>query len=185
MVSCFLLRFLIKITNRNSRTFLIFILQIMQPRLIHLKEKKCVGTTIEMSLDLPKNNKLWGIFMSRRKEIYNPVSKDLISLSVYKPDYFTKFNPSALFTKWALIEVTDYNSVPKALERFTIESGLYAVFLHRGTTDTFYKTSQYIFETWLHNSIYELDDRPHFELLQGGYINGAADSEEEVWIPLK
>ena len=185
MVSCFLLRFLIKITRRNSKTFLIFILQIMQPRLIHIKEKKCVGTTIEMSLALPKNQELWGSFMPRRKEISNPVSTDLISLSVYKPDYFNPFNPAALFTKWALIEVTDYNSVPNTLERFTIESGLYAVFLHRGTTDTFYKTSQYIFETWLPNSSYELDNRPHFELLQGGHINGAPDSEEEVWIPIK
>ena len=44
---------------------------------------------------------------------------------------------------------------------------------------------QYIFTNWLPNSEYELDNRPHFEILGDKYINGSADSEEEIWIPVK
>ena len=37
--------------------------------------------------------------------------------------------------------------------------------------------------TWIAKSDYNLDDRPHFEVLGEKYIN--ADSEEEIWIPIK
>jgi len=37
----------------------------------------------------------------------------------------------------------------------------------------------------LPNSDYELDNRPHFEILGKKYKNNSADSEEEIWIPVK
>ncbi|MDP5096829.1 MAG: GyrI-like domain-containing protein [Flavobacterium sp.] len=35
------------------------------------------------------------------------------------------------------------------------------------------------------NSEYQLDNRPHFEILGAKYKNNAPDSEEEIWIPIK
>jgi AraC family transcriptional regulator len=32
---------------------------------------------------------------------------------------------------------------------------------------------------------YELDDRPHFEILGDKYKNNDPNSEEEIWIPIK
>ena len=157
----------------------------MQPEIILLEQKKCIGMKIEMSLAAPKNHLLWGSFMPRRKEITNNSTTDLFSLSVYKPTYFEAFKPTETFTKWALVEVSDFDFVPNAMEPFIIESGLYAIFKHRGDTNAFYKTMQYIFETWLPNSAYVVDDRPHFEILGAGYKNGDPNSEEEVAIPIK
>ena len=70
------------------------------------------------------------------------------------------------------------------METFLLEGGLYAVFIHRGSsTDT--STFHYIFSTWLPKSNYILDSRPHFEVLGEKYKNGDPDSEEEIWIPIK
>jgi AraC family transcriptional regulator len=32
---------------------------------------------------------------------------------------------------------------------------------------------------------YEIDARPHFEILGSKYVNADAESEEEIWIPIK
>jgi AraC family transcriptional regulator len=71
------------------------------------------------------------------------------------------------------------------MESFTLKGGLYAVFLHKGAASTGQKTFQYIFEMWLPNSGYLLDNRPHFEILGAKYKNEDPNSEEEVWIPIK
>ncbi|RYE38364.1 MAG: GyrI-like domain-containing protein, partial [Sphingobacteriales bacterium] len=42
-----------------------------------------------------------------------------------------------------------------------------------------------IFTEWLPNSAYELDDRPHFELLGSKYKNDDAESEEEIFVPVR
>jgi AraC family transcriptional regulator len=70
------------------------------------------------------------------------------------------------------------------METFTLESGLYAVFHYQGlSTDS--SIFIYIFGTWLPNSEYELDARPHFEILGDKYKNGDPTSEEDIWIPIK
>ena len=89
------------------------------------------------------------------------------------------------FTKWALVEVTNFDDVPTEMEKFDLETGLYAVFLHKGLGSEFVKTMNYIFGEWFPNSEYVLDHRPHFELLGAKYKNNHPDSEEEVWIPIK
>ncbi|MEP1984886.1 MAG: GyrI-like domain-containing protein, partial [Maribacter dokdonensis] len=38
---------------------------------------------------------------------------------------------------------------------------------------------------WIPNSEYQLDGRPHFEVLGAKYKNNDPNSEEEVWIPIK
>jgi AraC family transcriptional regulator len=63
---------------------------------------------------------------------------------------------------------------------------LYAVFKHKGATSSFHLTSDYIFNHWIPQSEYELDHRPHFEILGDQYLGpDNPESEEEVWIPIK
>ena len=137
-----------------------------------------------MSLAVNKTGQLWNSFMPRRKEINNSVTKDLVSLQVYPPLYFEKFTLTTVFEKWALMEVSDFSHVPSGMETFTLPAGMYAVFIHKGasTDDT---TFQYIFNHWLPNATFLLDDRPHFELLGDHYKNGDPHSQEEIWIPVK
>jgi AraC family transcriptional regulator len=71
------------------------------------------------------------------------------------------------------------------METFVLPSGLYAVFLHRGDTKEFTNAFQYILQKWLPSSEYDLDNRPHFEVLGDKYKNNDPNSEEEIWIPIK
>jgi len=157
----------------------------MEPRIEILQEKKLVGKRIVMSLSTDKTVDLWRSFMPMRKEIKNIIGNELYSMQAYSQTYFNDFNPNTEFEKWACMEVTDFDSIPNEMESFTLKGGLYAVFLHKGTASEGQKTFQYIFETWLPNSVYVLDNRPHFEILGAKYKNEDTDSEEELWIPIK
>lgn len=155
-----------------------------EPRLEILQKKKLVGKHLTMSFADNKTPELWRSFMPQRKEILHVISAYLYSLQLYKPDFFEVFNPQALFEKWAAVEVSNLDTIPEGMETFMLEGGLYAVFIHKGSShDT--STFQYIFSSWLPASAYLLDDRPHFELLGTKYKNGDSDSEEEFWIPIK
>lgn len=156
----------------------------MQPRIETLEEKKFIGRHLKMSFANNKTGQLWGSFMPRRKEITNGITSDLFSLQVYEPGHFDNFNPQREFEKWALVEVADFSNVPNEMETFICARGTYAVFIHKGSShDT--SIFQYIFSTWLPSSAYELDHRPHFEILGAQYKNGDPTSEEEIWIPIR
>jgi AraC family transcriptional regulator len=156
----------------------------MTPRIENLTEKKLIGKRISMSLANNKTGELWQNFMPKRRIISNNVSNDLISLQVYKPTYFSDFKPDNEFEKWATVEVTNFDVVPVDMETFSLEGGLYAVFDYKGSgSDP--SIFQYIFRTWLPDSDYMLDTRPHFEVLGDKYKNNDPSSEEEIWIPIK
>ena len=70
------------------------------------------------------------------------------------------------------------------METFIMTGGLSAVFDYKGlNTDN--AIFRYIFETWIPNSDYVLDNRPHFEVLGDKYRNNDPTSEEEIWIPVR
>lgn len=154
------------------------------PRIEILLSKKLIGLCIKTNLVENKTGLLWSGFMPRRKEITNPVNSDLFSLQVYEPTYFQNFNPARIFEKWALVEVANFDQIPEKMEKFVLEGGLYAVFIHKGSS-TDYSTFQYIFSEWLPQSEYLLDNRPHFEILGEKYKNADPNSEEEIWIPIR
>lgn len=156
----------------------------MKPRIEISNEKKLVGKRLTMSFSNYQVGELWKNFMPRQKEINNNLTSDLVSMTVYKPTHFADFNPTNEFEKWATVEVADFDNVPKEMETFILPSGLYAVIDYKGlnTDNSIY---QYILGTWLPNSDYLLDDRPHFEILGEKYKNNDPTSEEEIWIPIK
>lgn len=156
----------------------------MTPRIETLQDKKLIGTSVTMSLINNKTGEIWKQFMPAKREINNNLTDDLISMAIYPASHFVNFNPANEFEKWAAIEVSDFESVPEGLKAFTLKGGLYAVFDYKGlSTDS--SVFQYIFGTWLPNSEYILDNRPHFEILGNKYKNNHPESEEEIWIPVK
>jgi len=123
--------------------------------------------------------------MPRRKEITNNLSADLISMQIYSQTFdFKEFNINEEFEKWASVEVFDSHNIPERMEPFELSGGLYAVFVHRGSS-TDNSTFQYIFNNWLPNSGFEIDFRPHFEIFVEKYKNADPNSEEEILIPIK
>ncbi len=154
------------------------------PRIKTISEKKLIGIKLTMSLADNKTFELFSNFMPRKKEIVNPAIDAVFDLKVYPETYFLSFNPTTPFTKWALLEVSNFEDIPNGMDTFMLESGLYAVFHYKGlNTDN--SIFEYIFGTWLPNSNYLLDDRPHFEILGKKHKNNDPNSEEEIWIPIR
>ena len=151
------------------------------PSIQLLQAKKLVGKHLTMSLATNRTGELWRSFMQQRKEIENGVGTDRYSMQVYPSGYFEPFSPQTEFVKWATVEVTDFDKIPEGMEGFTLPGGMYAVFPHKGMDTGIF---QYIYATWLPNSEYSLDDRPHFEVLGEKYKNNDPASEEEIWIPI-
>ena len=155
----------------------------IKPYIKTISEKKLVGKRLSMSLTDNKTFSLWQSFMPRRKEIINILNSDLISMQVYAKPLVVS-NMTQFFDKWAAIEVSDFETIPNEMESFVLDAGLYAVFHYKGlSTNT--SIFHYIFGTWLPNSNYELDHRPHFEVLGANYKNNDPDSEEDIFIPIK
>ena len=154
-------------------------------RIETIPEKKLIGKRLKMSFANNRTGELWKSFMPLRKTIQQRLSPDLFSVQQYGESFsIEQFNPRLEFEKWAAEEVSSFSDLPQGMESFLLPEGLYAVFLHKGAaTDT--KTFQYIFQSWIPDSDYVLDNRPHFELLGEKYKNDQPDSEEEIWIPIK
>jgi AraC family transcriptional regulator len=156
----------------------------MEPRIETIKEKVLIGKRLSMSLAMNKTGELWRNFMPKRAEIKATVTTDLISMNVYPPHYFERFDPHTTFEKWAAVEVSSVASLPPDMESCTLPGGDYAVFHYKGSSADS-GIFQYIYGTWLPASKYRLDHRPHFEVLGEKYKTNNPASEEEIWIPIK
>ena len=158
----------------------------MEPHIAVLPEKKLIGKRLKMSINQNRTTELWQSFMPQRKLIQNNIGTNLFCMQVYDNALdFKDFNPNTEFEKWAAIEVSDFNLLPNIMETYNLQGGLYAVFIYKGRASDFEETFRYIFYNWLPNSAYDLDKRPHFEILGDKYINNDPSSEEEIWIPIK
>jgi AraC family transcriptional regulator len=158
----------------------------MEHRIEIIAEKKLIGKRVKMTLSDNRTFELWKSFMPERKKIINNLTSELFSLQVYGKNFnFKEFSFCEEFEKWAAVEVCDLDSIPENMEPIILTGGLYAVFIHKGPASTGQKTFQYIYTTWLPGSGYDVDNRPHFEILGNKYKHEDPDSEEEVWIPIK
>ena len=155
----------------------------MKPTIKTFPITKFIGMNSRFSYSDYRIVELWGKFMPRRNEIPNTIGTELFNIQI-NPDNFD-FNPQTEFVKWAVVPVKDINSIPDGMQSLLVEEGLYAVFNHVGDAGKARETFGYIFGVWLPNSEYQLDNRPHFEILGEKYKNNSPDSEEEIWIPIK
>ena len=158
-----------------------------EPEIKNIESKKLMGISLHTSLADDKTEVLWKRFMSRKKDISNAVSEDLYAVQVYDEGFIQgHFNSQSVFEKWAALEVEDYTELQEGMKGLKLPGGLYAVFTHHGTSKKFAETAKFIFNDWLPASDFELDDRPHFEVMGKDYKGPEnPDSIEKIWIPVK
>jgi len=156
----------------------------MNPRIEIIEEKILLGMSMEMSIIKNKTFDLFSTFMPRKKEVSNSIGTDVLDLIIYPKDYFLKFNPTTHFTKWALVEVSDLENTPTEMEYFILPKGKYAVF-SSPVSDNNQEIFTNIYTKWLPNSIYNLDDRPHFDILNEQIQRKDSTATQEIWIPIK
>lgn len=141
--------------------------------------------SLKMSLTENKTRQLWQNFMPFRSKINNRMGEELYAVQIYNDGHFIDFEAGREFVKWAAVEVESWDDIPDPMQPLGIPEGLYAVFLHKGAASSGDITFKYIFQNWLPGSDYDLDNRPHFEVLGSKYKNDDPDSEEEIWLPVK
>ena len=156
----------------------------IEPKIVELPAKKLIGLHQTMSLSENKTADLWKNFMQQRHHIKHAVNNELISLQIYDSHYFKNFQVSHVFEKWACSAVAHFEEIPEGFDTLLLAEGLYAVFHYKGLS-TNSAIFQYIYSTWLPSSSYDLDHRPHFEVLGDKYKNNSIDSEEEICVPVK
>ena len=161
---------------------------LIDPKIIRIEPKIMVGLSITTNQKSPEHTQqLWRSFMPHISKISHKKDQNLYSIQLYPSHIdFSLFNPDTTFQKWAAVEVEAVDVVPEGMKTLQITSGDYAIFIHHGPAINFPKTAQYIFGMWLPNSIYDFDARPQFEIMGPNYKGPEdADSQEEVWIPIK
>lgn len=157
----------------------------MKPRITTLSEKKLIGCRQNMNYATYNPVLLWQSFMPLKKEITNIVSTDLFSIQQFPEGFWNHFNPETVFEKWVAVEVSDFENIPANMNSLVIPGGWYAVFDYKGDGSDAASFFESIFSSWIPNSAYVVDDRPHFEILGSNYKKGDPNSEEEIWIPIR
>lgn len=146
-----------------------------------IEPKKLIGFSTVTSFQDDKTPILWKKFMMRRDEISNRISNQLFSLQIY-PEHFT---PEQSFKKYALAEVSGFHNIPNDFETFELESAKYLVFNYQGKAENGPELFGYLFQNFIPENQFEVDDRPHFEIFGDDYNPNDDSAEEEIWIPVK
>jgi len=156
------------------------------PNIIDFPETRLVGSRLRMSFVNDRTSELWRGFLGVRPTIAGRVGSDSFSVKVYDVSHsFSQFDPAAEFDKWAAVAVGDDADVPDELEILVIPAGKYAEFIHVGPASAAPRTFGYIFGEWLPASGFELDLRPHFEILPERYDPFDEKATELVLIPIR
>lgn len=158
----------------------------MQPTIIKSSVRLLAGRKLQMSVACDRTVELWQSFMPRRNEIPPTAGKCLYSVQVFASEkYFDQFSPEIEFEKWATVEVTEFTGIPLDMETLVVPEGVYAVFTYKGPANAALPFFQYIFQEWIPNSEYAVDNRPHLAVMGEKYRGNNPDSEEEIWVPIK
>lgn len=152
-------------------------------RIVDQPEVRLFGRSLAVSYSNYQVAPLW---KSLRTDLAKAGANDqpaFYSVQEYPADMGPhKLTPQTTFTYWAAI--TEKVEGVKMSE-LVIPAGVYAVFKHKGTAATFAQTARAIYTQWIPQSGYQVDDRPHFEVLGEKYYGPLnPDSEEEVFIPI-
>ncbi|MBN2891090.1 MAG: GyrI-like domain-containing protein [Bacteroidales bacterium] len=157
----------------------------MTPEIIEIKPKKLIGMRIQTTFADDKTVELWKKFMPRLNEIVDSMDTTLYSIKNYEAYFwYLEDKMDRPFEKWTTMEVKSFDNIPEGMETYEFKGGKYAVFVHKGPVSTYFDTIRYIFEEWVPNSGYQIDNREHFEVLDEKYKPYSEDSEETIWLPI-
>lgn len=159
-----------------------------KPEIVTIKPRKLVGAVIQTTLAENRTKELWQGFGPKIRLIKHRTDPtESWSVEIYEKDFkFSQFTPQTSFEKGAAVEVSEYEDLPEGLKELEIPGGTYAVFSFKGLHSDAVAFLRYIYGTWIPDSEWELDDRPHFGIMGAHYYGPFdAESEEDFWVPVR
>ncbi|MBV1861447.1 MAG: AraC family transcriptional regulator [Nannocystaceae bacterium] len=121
---------------------------------------------------------LWAEFTPRVHEIRDPIQGT--GYGVIR----TTSDDSDLLEYVAAVEVTAAGNLPPGMVELELGAETYAVFEHRGDPDQLDLTVNYIYSTWLTQSVMWHTQRPDLEIYGPQYVQGSVESSMQYAIPI-
>lgn len=158
----------------------------MKPKIVDLPEFKVIGVrqTVTLKTAQDKIAKQWRNFNPRVREIPNKDGEH-VAYGICEYVDFSDFTEETPYNELVSVGVTSLGEIPEGMTGKVIPACKYAVFTHKGKTDTLMQTYDYIYKTWLPNSGYELAKHDDFELYDYRFIGvNDPNSELDIYIPV-
>ncbi|MFW5713879.1 MAG: GyrI-like domain-containing protein [Brevefilum sp.] len=156
----------------------------MEPKIITKPGFTVVGLRYFGKNESNEIPELWTKFNQRMKQLgrlKNETGEAAIGLCI-TPD---EEPLEGAFEYVAGLPVTEVEDVPQDFVVRHVPDHKYAVFAHKGDMAGLKKTYEYIYETWLPQSNYELAQKMDFEYYNEDFKDFAPDSVFYIYIPIK
>lgn len=156
----------------------------LSPEIVLMEETTVAGIRGTTSVSDNQIPGLWTQFRELYTDRIIPGSAGY-SICETKQTVYTQ-DGDVSFTLMVGCSVKSFRHLPGALVKKTLSAGKYAVFTHRGTFYSLFKTYQYIYGTWLPISKEELDDREDFEVYEREVLSFEDPGNVmRIFIPIK
>lgn len=125
--------------------------------------------------------RLWADFSARIGEVPGRVNPDItMGICDFVPDY----DPvQSKFSYLACAQVRSLDVIPPQMAGKAFPSCKYAVFTHRGKSDSLEETYRYIYGSYIPKSKLVLAEKADYELYDQRF--GAGESEIDIYIPIQ
>ena len=156
----------------------------MQPKIITKPAFTVVGLRYfgkNQNQEIPE---LWAQYNSHIEQhgsIKNETGEACIGLCITPDDEPIE----GAFEYVAGVPVTEPDDIPEGFVVRQVPEHTYAVFAHQGDLASLGKTYQYIYETWLPQSGYQLAEKLDFEYYDDAFKDFAPDSVFYIYLPIK
>ena len=153
----------------------------MEPKIITRPAFTLVGMRYFGNNQNQEISKLWGAANQHMDKIKHVAPEwGAIGLCTMVPDA-----PPGEFEYVAGLVVSQVEDVPAGFVVRQVPSHQYAVFTHTGALGSLKQTYEYIYQTWLPQSGYELDGNIDFEYYDEDFKDFAPDSRFYIYVPVK
>jgi predicted transcriptional regulator YdeE/DNA-binding transcriptional MerR regulator len=153
----------------------------MEPKIVTKPAFKAVGLSYVGKNEQGEIPKMWGTFNARWNEI-SAIGRTCYGLCFGNPENAAEGE----FEYVAVSEVANDQSIPEGMVYREVPEYKYAVFTHHGKLDKLGETYEYIYNTWLPQSKYELHpDKYDMEVYDERFLADSDDSAFDIYVAIK
>lgn len=145
---------------------------------------KVIGMLVRTTIKENKIPTLWQGFISRMKEL-DEIAVPECTLGICLSDNDLEYAEDTEFGYIAGRVVKNKNFIPEGMIYHELLEQEVAVFTHCGKLDNLSETYNYIYEQWLPESGYELDDGDEVEWYDSRFKYDSVDSQMDIHIPIR
>lgn len=152
----------------------------MEPRFVNKPAFMVVGMPYVGKNQNQEISEMWGRFNPRGGEIRNVCGDGAYGICSW-----VEGAEEGVFEYVSGLEVNRVDGLPDGMVARLVPAQRYAVFAHHGLLDSLAKTYEYIYQTWLPQSGYELTGTPDFEFYNEDFKIDSEDSIFYIYVPIK